>query len=45
MYRSFAKRSWDEILPDVKPYWRDIVAAMVRYDSGRATARQVLSQL
>lgn len=45
MYRSFATRSWDEILPDVKPYWRDIVAAMVRYDSGRATARQILSQL
>jgi serine/threonine protein kinase len=45
MYRSFAKRSWEEILPDVKPRWRDIVAAMVRFDSGRATAQEILSQL
>jgi cyclin-dependent kinase len=42
MYRSFEPRAWEEILPDVKPEWRRLVAETVRYDSGRATAEQVL---
>ncbi|KAK0715546.1 kinase-like domain-containing protein [Lasiosphaeris hirsuta] len=43
MYRVFEERSWDVVLPDVPPKWRDLVAALVRYDSGRATAEQVSS--
>lgn len=41
MYRVFEPRGWEEILPDVAPIWRELVSALVRYDSGRATAEQV----
>jgi serine/threonine protein kinase len=41
MYRVFESRTWDEVLPDLEPDWRELVAALVRYDSGRASAQQV----
>ncbi|KAK0636700.1 kinase-like domain-containing protein [Bombardia bombarda] len=41
MYRAFDHRPWDVVLPDVTPDWRELIAALVRYDSGRATAEQV----
>jgi serine/threonine protein kinase len=41
MYRFFEKRPWEEILPDVEPQWRELIAAMVRYDGGRVTAEKV----
>ena len=41
MYRVFDSRGWDVILPDVDPKWRELVAALVRYDGSRATAEQV----
>ncbi|KAK3318996.1 kinase-like domain-containing protein [Apodospora peruviana] len=43
IYRSFDHRPWDVVLPDVAPEWRDLVAQLVRYDSGRATAEEVSS--
>ncbi|KAK8051653.1 kinase-like protein [Apiospora rasikravindrae] len=41
MYRAFDVRGWPEILPDVEPPFRDLVAALVKYDSSRATASDV----
>ncbi len=41
MYRMFPPRPWDEILPDVDPSFRSLVADLVRYDSKRASAQQV----
>jgi len=41
IYRVFERRGWEGILPDVGPDWRELVAALVRYDSSRATAEQV----
>lgn len=41
MYRAFERREWDEVLPEVAPEWRQLVAELVRFDSGRATAEQV----
>lgn len=41
IYREFECRPWDKILPDVTEEWRELIAALVRYDSGRATAEQV----
>ncbi|KAK1834273.1 cell division protein kinase [Podospora conica] len=42
MYRAFERRGWDEVLPEVAPEWRQLVAELVRFDSGRATAEQAL---
>lgn len=41
MYRVFERRRWDDILPDVEPDWKELIGALVRYDSSRATAEQV----
>jgi cyclin-dependent kinase len=41
MYRAFAARPWEEVLPDVEGEWRALVAALVRFDSGRMTAEEV----
>ena len=41
MYRVFERREWEEVLPDVAPAWRELVSALVRYDSGRVTADEV----
>jgi serine/threonine protein kinase len=41
MYRVFEQRSWEDVLPDVPADWRELVAALVKYDSSRATAEQV----
>lgn len=41
IYQVFEPRKWAEILPDVHPAWRELVSALVRYDSARATAQQV----
>ncbi|KAK7956521.1 kinase-like protein [Apiospora aurea] len=41
MYRAFDVREWPEILPDVEPPFRDLVAALVKYNSSRATASDV----
>ncbi|KAK3947220.1 kinase-like domain-containing protein [Pseudoneurospora amorphoporcata] len=42
IYRTFETRSWDKILPDVTEEWRELISALVKYDSGRATAKQAL---
>lgn len=42
MYRVFEGRTWDEVLPDVDEDFRELVAALVVYNTGaRATASQV----
>ena len=41
IYREFECRSWDKILPDVTEEWRELIAGLIRYDSGRTTAEQV----
>lgn len=41
LWTVFPSRSWGEILPDMEPGWRELVAALVRYDGSRATAEQV----
>ncbi|KAK7748737.1 hypothetical protein SLS53_000760 [Cytospora paraplurivora] len=41
IYRVFEGRPWEEILDGVDDGWRDMVKAMVRYDSGRLRAEQV----
>lgn len=41
MYRTFDHRNWEDILPEVDPPWRKLIEALVKYDSSRATARQV----
>lgn len=41
MYRSIKGHPWEEILPGVRPDFRDLVATLVRYDSKRATAEEV----
>lgn len=41
IYRTFEARSWDKILPDVTEEWRELISALVKYDSGRATGEQV----
>lgn len=43
MYQVFEGRGWGGILPGVEPEWRELVAALVRYGGGRATAEQVCS--
>ncbi|KAK3389333.1 kinase-like domain-containing protein [Podospora didyma] len=43
MYRSFETHSWETVLPNLSPEWRDLVAALVMYNSSsRATAEQAL---
>ncbi|KAK1749828.1 serine/threonine-protein kinase csk1 [Echria macrotheca] len=42
MYRTFERRDWDVVLPEVSQSWRDLIAALVRYDSGRITAGEAL---
>jgi cyclin-dependent kinase len=41
MYRTFAPRPWEDILPDVPPDFRVLVAMLVKYDSTRASATEV----
>ncbi|KJZ70223.1 hypothetical protein HIM_10371 [Hirsutella minnesotensis 3608] len=38
LWTVFPPRPWAEILPDVDPSFRDLVAALVRYDGQRASA-------
>ncbi|KAH7324714.1 kinase-like domain-containing protein [Stachybotrys elegans] len=40
LWTVFPQRPWDEILPGVEPDWRDLVAALIRFDSRRLTAEQ-----
>ncbi|KAI9152148.1 cmgc kinase [Paramyrothecium foliicola] len=42
LWTVFPPRSWEEILPDVDSDFRDLVAALVRFDGSRATAAQAL---
>ncbi|EOO01130.1 putative cmgc cdk protein kinase protein [Phaeoacremonium minimum UCRPA7] len=42
IYQVFERKEWAEILPDVDPEWRELVSALVRYDSARATAEKAL---
>ncbi|KAK9413926.1 putative Protein kinase domain-containing protein [Seiridium unicorne] len=42
MYRSFEQRTWEDILPDMRPEFRDLVAKLVRYNSSRASAIAVM---
>lgn len=41
LWTVFPQRAWGEILPELNSDWRDLVAALVRYDGKRATAEQV----
>jgi cyclin-dependent kinase len=41
MYKAFDPRTWEDILPEVEPEFRHIIAALVKYDSSRATAADV----
>ncbi|KAK0641728.1 kinase-like domain-containing protein [Cercophora newfieldiana] len=41
IYRVFERRGWESVLPEVAPHWRELVSALVRYNSSRATAEQV----
>lgn len=41
MYRYFEPKTWDDILPDVNTEWRELITALVRYDSSRASAEKV----
>ncbi|PHH71290.1 hypothetical protein CDD82_6598 [Ophiocordyceps australis] len=43
LWTVFPHRPWHEILPDVDPVWRDLIAALIRFDSRRATASAVSS--
>ncbi|PFH59911.1 hypothetical protein XA68_11710 [Ophiocordyceps unilateralis] len=42
LWTVFPPRSWTEILPDVDPLFREMVAALVRYDGRRASATEAL---
>ena len=41
MYRVFEPHAWEEILPDVSPDVRRLVASLVKYDSSRLSAEEV----
>jgi cyclin-dependent kinase len=41
IYQVFEGQPWDDILGDVDAGWRDMITALVRYDSKRMTAEQV----
>ncbi|GAB0133064.1 hypothetical protein EsDP_00001480 [Epichloe bromicola] len=44
LWTVFARRSWDEILPDAHAGFRDLVARLVRFESGdRMTAEEALN--
>ncbi|KAK5991475.1 Serine/threonine-protein kinase csk1 [Cladobotryum mycophilum] len=43
LWTVFPSRLWDEILPGVDPTYREMVAALVRYDGKRASAEQALT--
>ncbi|RCI09877.1 hypothetical protein L249_3860 [Ophiocordyceps polyrhachis-furcata BCC 54312] len=45
LWTVFPPRSWPEILPDVDALFRDLVAALVRYDGHRASATEVSRRL
>ncbi|KAI1493578.1 kinase-like domain-containing protein [Biscogniauxia mediterranea] len=43
MYQVFAGRTWDDLLPDVEVDFRELIAALVKYNSSnRATASEAL---
>lgn len=41
LWTVFPPRSWEDILPDVTPRVRELVASLVRFDGKRATAEEV----
>lgn len=41
IYRVFEGQPWEDILSGVQAGWRDMITALVRYDSKRMTAEQV----
>lgn len=41
MYRAFEHRAWEDILPDVEPELRALIARLVVYNSTRASATEV----
>lgn len=41
LWTVFEGKKWEDILPDIDPDFRELVAALVRYDKKRATAEQV----
>jgi cyclin-dependent kinase len=41
LWTVFPRREWQEILPGVREDWRELAAALLRYDGKRATAQQV----
>lgn len=43
IYRVFEGKPWEEILSGVDEGWKDMITALVRYDSKRMTAEQVRS--
>ncbi|KAL2015747.1 hypothetical protein VTK56DRAFT_4875 [Thermocarpiscus australiensis] len=44
MYQVFEGRSWEEVLPGVGEEWRELVAGLVRYESGeRVSAGEALN--
>ncbi|CAG9939726.1 unnamed protein product [Clonostachys rosea f. rosea IK726] len=46
MWNVFPARSWEgDILPDVDPGFRELVAGMVRYDGKRTTAEEALKYI
>ncbi|KAL0930447.1 cell division protein kinase [Colletotrichum truncatum] len=42
MYRMFDGQPWEAILPEADPKVLDLIASLVRFDSGRLTAEQAL---
>jgi serine/threonine protein kinase len=40
MYRTFEQRTWEDILPDTRPDFRNLVARMVKYNRSRASAAE-----
>ena len=41
MYRYFEGKTWPEIMPGVGEHFIELISALVRYDSSRATAQEV----
>ncbi|KAH7353822.1 kinase-like domain-containing protein [Plectosphaerella cucumerina] len=42
MYQPIAGHTWEEILPDIQPDFRQLISSLVRFDSKRATAADAL---
>lgn len=42
IYQYFEPHDWEDILPDVNPQFRDLIAALVKYGCSRATTSQAL---